>query len=133
MSGNSRRDPVFTLAFAAAIRTLYAPPERFIDPAVSPLFGDFLGFPPMLIQVGSTEMLLDDALRTADKARADGVPIELEIWDRMPHVFQAASALPQSRAAAESIVRFIAEHTGWTAAADVTNPAHVSPGETHAV
>jgi acetyl esterase/lipase len=112
--GNSRRDPVFTLAFAAAIRACYAPPERFLDPAVSPLFGDFRGFPPLLFQVGSTEMLLDDATRAAGKARAAGVDLELEIWDRMPHVFQALPILPQATAAIENIASFIGARTGWT-------------------
>lgn len=135
MVANSRRDPVFTLAFAAAIRALYAPPERYLDPAVSPLFGDFSGLPPMLIQCGSTEMLLDDAVRTADRAQAAGVAVQLEVWDRMPHVFQAVPTLPQSRAATQSIVRYIGEHTGWTPApqADAAAHARPSPGEAHAV
>lgn len=108
---NANRDPVFTLAFATAIRACYAPPERFLDPTVSPLFGDFRNLPPLLFQAGSTEMLLDDAVRAAAKAHAAGVSVELEIWDRMPHVFQAFAALPQARAATRSIVRFIHQHT----------------------
>ncbi|MDP9142488.1 MAG: alpha/beta hydrolase [Pseudomonadota bacterium] len=118
---NSRRDPVFTLAFAAAIRACYAPPERFLDPAVSPLFGDFHGFPPLLLQVGSTEMLLDDATRVAEKAKAAGVDVELEIWDRMPHVFQALPVLPQAGKALESVVRFIGAHTDSAQAAIPTD------------
>lgn len=119
---NSRRDPIFTLAFAAAIRACYAPPERFLDPAVSPLFGDFHGFPPLLIQVGSSEMLLDDATRAAARADAAGVCVELEIWDRMPHVFQALPILPQAGKALESVIRFINLHTGWMQAATPLRP-----------
>jgi acetyl esterase/lipase len=110
---NARRDPVFTVSQIAALRALYAPPEAFLDPFVSPLFGDFHGFPPLLIQAGSSEMLVDEAKRTAAKARASGVQVELEIWDRLPHVFQAMALLPQSAEAAYRIVGFISKHAGW--------------------
>lgn len=109
----SRRDPMFTLAFACAIRGQYAPPERFLDPTVSPLFGDFQGLPPLLFQVGSTEMLLDDSTRAAARAHAAGVQVELEIWHRLPHVFQALPMLPEARQAAKRIVDFIARHATW--------------------
>lgn len=57
------------------------------DPLVSPLYADLSGLPPMLIQVGSAEILLDDSNRLAAKARAAGVDVTLEVWDRMPHVW----------------------------------------------
>jgi len=110
---NERRDPMFTLRAMASMRGLYAPPERFLDPSVSPLFGDFAGLPPLLIQVGSTEMLLDDALRTGAKAHAAGVPVEVEIWDKLPHVFAVVHSLPQAAAATDSIVRFVGARAGW--------------------
>ena len=110
---NAKRDPVFRLDALLAMRAEYAPPERFLDPAVSPLYGDFNGLPPLLFQVGSTEMLLDESTRAAAKAHASGVPVSLEIWDRMPHVFQAIASLPQAALATDRIVRFIAEHARW--------------------
>jgi acetyl esterase/lipase len=110
---NAKRDPVFGLAALLAMRAEYAPPELFLDPAVSPLYGDFHGLPPLFFQVGSTEMLLDESTRAAEKAHASGVPVTLEIWDRMPHVFQAVATLPQTALATDRIVRFIAVHTGW--------------------
>ncbi len=57
------------------------------DPLVSPLYADLSGLPPMLIQVGSAEILLDDSNRIAAKARSQGVDVTLEVWDRMPHVW----------------------------------------------
>jgi acetyl esterase/lipase len=110
---NAKRDPVFRLVALLAMREQYAPPERFLDPAVSPLYGDFRGLPPLFFQVGSTEMLLDESTRAAAKAHASGVPVTLEIWDRMPHVFQAVASLPQAALATDRIARFIATHTGW--------------------
>ena len=64
MSGNQPVEPV------QRDEPLRVTMERFLDPAVSPLFGDFHGLPPLLFQVGSSEMLLDDATRAAAKARA---------------------------------------------------------------
>ncbi|WCD77895.1 alpha/beta hydrolase [Pseudomonas sp. TUM22785] len=110
---NARHDPIFTPAFAIGIRGFYAPGERHGEPSVSPLFGAFEGLPPMLFQVGSTEMLLDDAVRAAAKAHAAGVPVRLEVWHRLPHVFQMIAALPQAQLAARSIQGFINDHTDW--------------------
>jgi epsilon-lactone hydrolase len=110
---NERRDPMFTLAGMLRLRRLYAPPECYLDASASPLFADFQGLPPMLFQVGSTEMLRDDSARTAAKAHDSGVPVELEIWRGMPHVFQALSMLPQATTAIDSIVRFIGPRAGW--------------------
>lgn len=110
---NARKDPIFTLAFAVGIRRFYAPAEQYSQPAVSPLFGAFEGLPPMLLQVGSTEMLLDDSVRAAAKAATAGVTVRLEIWQCLPHVFQMVLALPQAHAAAQNIHRFINDHTDW--------------------
>jgi acetyl esterase/lipase len=68
----------------------------------------------MLFQVGSTEMLRDDAMRAAAKAHAAGVPVEVEIWDRMPHVFMVMHVLPQAAEAAASVARFVGARAGWS-------------------
>jgi acetyl esterase/lipase len=111
---NAGRDAMLTLADLVAFRSLYSPPERYLDPLVSPLFGDFQGLPPLLFQAGSHEMAVDESTRAAAKAHASGVKVELEIWDRMPHVFQAIASLPQAALAAEHVRRFIARHAGWS-------------------
>jgi acetyl esterase/lipase len=110
---NAARDAMLTLADLVAFRALYSPPERYLDPSVSPLFGDFTGLPPMLFQAGSHEMAVDESMRAAAKAHASGVKVEVEIWDRMPHVFQAIASLPQAAQAAEHVRRFVARHAGW--------------------
>ncbi len=70
------------------------------NPYISPLFGDFTGFPPMLIQVGSHEMLLSDSLLVAKKARKAGVRVRCTVYEGMFHVFQMAKgAIPESRQA----------------------------------
>jgi monoterpene epsilon-lactone hydrolase len=111
---NEGHDPMFTLATVIALRGMYAAPEQFLQPSVSPLFADFTGFPPLLFQVGSIEVLRDESVRAAAKAHAAGVPVELEIWDGMAHVFQSLASLPQSGAAIGNMVRFINNRTGWS-------------------
>lgn len=60
------------------------------DPSVSPLFADLKGLPPLLFQVSSCEMLYRDTTRFVEKARDAGVDVTMEVWDDMPHVFQAS-------------------------------------------
>jgi epsilon-lactone hydrolase len=63
------------------------------DPLISPIFGDLGGLPPLLIQVGSHEILLSDALRLAGRAAIDEVPVTLEVVPGVPHVFQGFAAM----------------------------------------
>ncbi len=80
------------------------------DPLASPLYGDLRGLPPLLIQVGTDERLLDDSRQFADRAARAGVPVQLEIWEGMHHVFQLDVAhLESSRAALDRAARFLRE------------------------
>lgn len=65
----------------------YATSHDLADGRLSPMFADLTGFPPLLIQVGGNEVLLDDATRLAARAAADGVPVTLEVTPDVPHVF----------------------------------------------
>jgi monoterpene epsilon-lactone hydrolase len=77
-------------------------------PYASPLYGDPSGLPPTLIQVGSEEILLDDSIRFVDRMRAAGCEVELDIWPRMPHVWQIwARVMPEARNAIERIGAFL--------------------------
>ncbi|MBM9506306.1 alpha/beta hydrolase [Actinacidiphila acididurans] len=81
------------------------------NPEISPVFGDLSGLPPMLIQVGSHEILLDDALRLAATAAAHDVDVKLEVTAGVPHVFQAfAEVLDEGKAALASIGGFLRAH-----------------------
>jgi acetyl esterase/lipase len=73
-------------------------------PHASPLYADLRDLPPLLIHVGDAEMLLDDSTRLAAKATDAAVEVSLEIWDEMPHVFQAfAGLLPEADRAIDHI------------------------------
>lgn len=78
------------------------------DPYISPIYGNFRQFPPMLIQVGSTEMLLSDSITAASMADIAGVEVRLSIYDDMFHVFQmAGSILPDAKRAWDEVAQFI--------------------------
>jgi epsilon-lactone hydrolase len=80
------------------------------DPLASPLHGDLAGLPPMLIQVGGSEILLDDARRLADAARRAGTAAELDVWPGMFHNFQLfGSRLEEGAAALERAGAWVAE------------------------
>jgi epsilon-lactone hydrolase len=81
------------------------------DPLVSPIFADLTGLPALLIQVGSHEVLLDDATKLAARAAADNVAVTLDVTPGVPHVFQAfASILDEGDAALARAGTFIKEH-----------------------
>ena len=69
-------------------------------PLISPVFADLTGLPPLLIQVGSNEILLSDALRLAERAATDDVTVTLDVTDGVGHVFQAFAAMPDEADAA---------------------------------
>lgn len=77
------------------------------EPYISPAFGDFSDFPPMLIQVGSLEMLLSDSLTVTEKARAKGCKVRLSIYEDMFHVFQLSGMrIPESKKAWNEVEKF---------------------------
>jgi len=92
--------------------------EDVRNPLVSPLHADFAGLPPMLIQVGDAEVLLDDSTRVYERAEAAGVDVTLEVNDEMIHVFQIfAPLLPEAVAAIDRLGEFAKAHAGAAAAA----------------
>ena len=82
------------------------------SPLISPLYAKLEDLPPLLIQVGADEILLDDAIRFATKARNDGVNVTLEVWDEMFHVFQLIPFLPEAKQALAQIATFVSENAG---------------------
>lgn len=106
---NFERDPLFGKTKESIIyQNAYVGNEDPMHPYISPLFGDFRGFPPMLIQVGSTEMLLSDSVSVAAKAREQGVRVRLSEYEGMFHVFQMAYlALPESKKAWQEVGKFL--------------------------
>ena len=83
----SAADPSLTSAGLDAVAPHYLNGSPATHPLASPVYADLAGLPPLLIQVGSTEVLLDDAIRLAGVAGAANVAVRLEVWPDMPHVW----------------------------------------------
>lgn len=101
-------DPMLTLEYVRAVREVYAGKEDLRDPSLSPLFGDFAGFPPTLIQVGTHEILLSDAEALCLRLQAAGAECRLEVWQDMWHVFQMFP-IKKAAAAMEQVALFLLE------------------------
>jgi monoterpene epsilon-lactone hydrolase len=84
-------------------------------PLASPLYADLKGLPPLLVQVGTDEVLLSDSTRLAERAKQAGVNAVLDEWEKMQHVWQfAASFIPEGRRAIDRIGEFIDRYCGRT-------------------
>lgn len=107
----SDADPIHQRAMILATARQYLGPQGDAsNPLASPLFGGLAGLPPLLLQVGDRETVLDDSTRFAAKARAAGVRADLEVYDNMIHVFQQfADEIPEARLAIAAIGRFLVE------------------------
>ncbi|AEA62059.1 alpha/beta hydrolase [Burkholderia gladioli] len=108
LRSNDGADPMFAGAALGRAARLYVGDASPTDPYVSPLYADPAGLPPLLIQAGSTEVLLDDSRRFAERARAAGVEVDLQVWPRMPHVWQmAVPFMPEARRALDDAAAFV--------------------------
>ena len=101
-------DPIVTRPGIDEMARAYLGATAARAPLASPLFADLHGLPPLLIHVGSDEVLLDDAVQLADRAKAAGVDATLEVWDRMVHVWHwFLPMLDEAQSAVDGIGRFI--------------------------
>ena len=104
-------DPVLTRDSTLMLAKAYLGDTDPRTPLASPLYADLTGLPPLLIQVGTAEVLFDDATRLADRARAAGVDVILEPWDDMIHMWHSLAAiLPEGEQAIDRIGEFIRQH-----------------------
>ncbi len=118
MSTKAEVDPMVQREGLLKMAKAYLGDAHPRTPLAAPLYADLRGLPPLLIQVGTTETLLDDATRLAERARAAGVDVLLEPWDDMIHVWHFfAAALPEGQQAIDRIGEFVREHTAPARAA----------------
>jgi acetyl esterase/lipase len=113
MSSKADLDPIVQREMLQFMAQLYLGDRDQRTPLASPLYADLRGLPPLLILVGTAETLLDDSTRLAERAKAAGVAVELEVWDDMVHVWPIfAPILPEGQGAIERIGQFIRRHNG---------------------
>jgi len=112
MQSKAKVDPMVQREDILMIAKAYLGKANPRDPLASPIYADLTGLPPMLIQVGTAEVLLDDAKRLAKKAIDGEVMVTLEPWPDMIHVWQSfAVMLPEGRQAISVIGDFVRRHT----------------------
>lgn len=105
---NARRDAMFRPEGLRHLAAAYLGGADPRTPLASPLYGDLAGLPPLLLHAGEREVLRDDSVRLAERARAAGVAVELEIWPVVPHAWQFAYAfVPEARRSLERAAAFL--------------------------
>ena len=105
---NAKRDAMFDPRAMLNLGPLYLGGADPGDPRISPLFADLAGLPPLLFHVGGREVLRDDSVRMAEKARAVGVTVSITVFPVVSHVWQFAhSMLPEARASLDGAAEFL--------------------------
>jgi acetyl esterase/lipase len=108
MTTRARKDPWFQPEDMPIVAAYYCREDEITNPLVSPVYADLSGLPPLYIQVGEDEILLSDSTRAADKVRAAGGEVDIEIWPGMWHVFQAFLVqVPESKKAVKKIGAYV--------------------------
>jgi monoterpene epsilon-lactone hydrolase len=110
-----RKDPMLTRYLLAKMARLYLGDTDTSDPLASPIYADLTGLPPLYIQVGSCERLLDDAKRLSERAKDNGVPVKLDIWDGTFHVWHSMPWMPESVTATKKLGKFFDQAAGTAA------------------
>jgi epsilon-lactone hydrolase len=105
-------DPALDFALNKAFLAAYAAPEDMTNPYASPIYGDFKkGYPPVLIQAGTKELVLSDAVRLYQALKTAGGEAELDVYEGMAHVFQAyMTGTPEQKAAYAETKRWWSSH-----------------------
>lgn len=105
---NDGADPMFSGQAIGRAAQVYLGDTPATHPYASPVYADLNGLPPLFIQAGSTEVLLDDSRRVAARARAAGVRVDLQVWPKMPHVWQIfAPFIPEAGRALDDAAAFV--------------------------
>lgn len=111
---NAKKDPLVFVADQKRLVAAYTKGKDVKNPLISPRFGNFTGFPPILIHTCDDEILLDDSLNLVEKAKKDGVEVTLKLWMGMFHVFAIfPDHTPEGKKSLKEVVSFI--HSKWGA------------------
>ena len=113
MTTRKEADPRVTAEILEAWAPLYVGKHDRRSPLASPLFADLRGLPPLLMQVGDAEIILDDTTRTAARAREAGVEVTEEVWPEMFHVWHHQwAAIPEAQEAVNRLGSFLKQAVG---------------------
>lgn len=115
MLQNARNDAVLSWELLFISARHYLKKANPTDPYASPVFASFHNFPPIMVHAGSLEILRDDASRIGERAAEAGVPVSVEIYDGMQHLFQTSPYVPEARVSLNRLAQFIRARTPDTA------------------
>jgi monoterpene epsilon-lactone hydrolase len=101
-------DPWLSPDATRAIPAMYIRELNPKHPLVSPIYADLEGLPPLFVQVGNDEILLEDSIRLVERARDAGVDVSFKVWDDMWHVFQTFP-IPEAKQAIEEIGEYVVQ------------------------
>jgi monoterpene epsilon-lactone hydrolase len=113
LASKASEDPIVSRPLLEQLAETYLAGADPRSPLASPLYADLRGLPPLLVQVGTAETLLDDSRRLADRCREVGVEVSLEEWEGMPHVWHFfVFFLPEAQQAIARAGQFLRQHLG---------------------
>ena len=107
---NDNRDPTLNNHWVDVAAAMHAPGQPLQDPGISPLYGEFDGFPPTMITTGSLDLLLSDCLRLTHRLRAADVSCDLRVWEGLWHVFEFYP-IPEAQTSIAEMAAFVKAHT----------------------
>ena len=107
MLTNARSDAALSWDLLFMSARHYLKKQSPADPYASPIYGSFRDFPPLMVHAGSLEVLKDDASRIGERAAEANVPVSVEIYDGMQHLFQANPDLSEARVSLQRLGQFI--------------------------
>ena len=107
MLQNARKDAALSWELLFMSARNYLKKQSPADPYASPIYAPFRDFPPIMVHAGSNEILRDDASRIGDRAAEAGIPVSVEIYDGMQHLFQASAYVPEARVSLQRLGQFI--------------------------
>lgn len=110
VTARAEDDPLLTPGLLAHLAGDYLAGADARSPLASPLFADLTGFPPLLVQVGTAEILLSDSERLARSAARAGVEVTLQVEDGAPHVYQSMHEVNRARESTDKIGAFLRHH-----------------------
>lgn len=111
----AKADPILPIAALSRVDAWYAGGWDASDPELSPLYADCKGFPPLYLLASDAEVLLDDTVLLARRARESGVSVKLDVWPLLPHAFPLFERVfPEVKQARKDIVAFIKAHVKTT-------------------
>ena len=109
---NAKSDSMLSWDLLFLTARHYLKRQSAADPYASPIYASFRDFPPIMVHAGSAEILRDDASRIGDKAAEANVPISVEIYDGMQHLFQGDASLQEAKVSMQRMGQFIRQRAG---------------------